>query len=61
MRVLVQLKETSQPIEHEALNTYTKGPFYCVYLPASEVYKYPLADIWRVHEDYGRHQGPEVS
>ena len=56
LRVSVQLKETAQPIEHEALNAYTKGPFYCVYVSGDSVYKYPLADIWRVKEDYGTHQ-----
>lgn len=56
MRVRVQLKETAQPVVHDnALNAYTKGPFYCVYVTGETVYKYPLADIWRVVEDYGEH------
>jgi hypothetical protein len=50
--VRVHLKETSQAITHStATNTYTKGPFYCVY-ESDVVYKYPIANIWRVVEDY---------
>ena len=57
VRVSVQLKETAQPIKHDdALNAYTKGAFYCVYVIGDAVYKYPVADIWRVKEDYGVHQ-----
>lgn len=54
MKVRIQLLETSQPLEHDAINTYTKGPFYCVSLGESVV-KYPLSLIWRVVEDYGPH------
>lgn len=54
MKVRVQLKETSQPIVHEATSTYTKGPFYCVQVGETAV-KYPMANIWRVVEDYGEH------
>lgn len=54
MKVSVQLMETSQPIEHEAKNTYIKGPFYCV-LTNDKVYKYPVVGIFRVVEDYGTH------
>jgi hypothetical protein len=49
--VCVQLIETSQKIEHLAENTYTKGPFYCVYAEGM-VHKYPLRNIWRVTEEY---------
>lgn len=53
MRVQLSLTETSQVIEHgHAKNTYTKGPFYCVY-ENNLVYKYPVANIWRITEDYG--------
>ena len=31
MRVSIQLKESTQPIEHEYVNTYQKGDFYVVY------------------------------
>ena len=51
MRVEVHLRETSQVIAHEADNTYQKGDLFCVKV-ASQVYKYPLANIWRVVEDY---------
>jgi hypothetical protein len=54
LKVVIQLTETSQPIEHAAVNAYTKGPFYCVYL-GGKVYKYPVANIWRVVEEYGTH------
>jgi hypothetical protein len=49
MKVRIELKETSQPIVREAVNTYTKGPFYCID-DGSSVEKYPLANIWRVTE-----------
>jgi hypothetical protein len=55
LKIYVQLKETAQPITHDALNSYTKGPFYCVYVAGDKVYKYPLVDLWRVTEDYGEH------
>lgn len=51
MKVQVHLKETSQPIVHEALNAYTKGSFYCVYVD-KQVFKYPLDNIWRIVEEY---------
>jgi inhibitor of KinA sporulation pathway (predicted exonuclease) len=51
--VKIALTETSQVIEHEARNAYTKGPFYCVYATDGTVYKYPVVNIWRVAEQYG--------
>lgn len=51
IEVKVELKETSQAIVLAARNTYTKGPFYCVYT-ANGVQKFPLANIWRVTEEY---------
>jgi hypothetical protein len=59
MKVMIQLAETSQPIEHNAANTYTKGAFYCVYVLEQGVYKYPLDHIFRVVEDYGPHLGKD--
>ena len=53
MKVKISLIETSQVIEHDAKNTYTKGPFFCVFAADGQVYKYPVANIWRVAEDYG--------
>lgn len=57
MKVTIQLKETSQPLHHEACNTYTKDALYCVQLDVNlqKVIKYPLANIWRIVEDYGEH------
>ena len=51
IRVIVKLKETSQEIIYNAVNTYQKGDFYCIY-DGKQVYKYPIANIWRVTEDY---------
>lgn len=59
MKALVYLTETSQPIIHYFINTYTKGPFYCVYTIDEVVFKYPIRNIWRVVEDYGRHGDPK--
>jgi len=53
MRVTVQLTETSQPIEIEdAVNTYTKGPLYCVYRDGGIVQKFPVGSLWRITETY---------
>jgi hypothetical protein len=64
MNVEVQLKESSQSIVHEnVVNAYTKGDMYCVFVAGkdgsrstrpstSSVYKYPLANVWRVKESY---------
>lgn len=51
IKVKVELKETSQPIEVLAINTYTKGPFYCIFWNKL-VYKFPLDNIWRITEEY---------
>lgn len=58
--VKISLIETSQVVEHEAKNTYTKGPFFCVYETGGAVYKYPIASIWRVSEQYGDSGRPPV-
>lgn len=52
IEVRIELKETSQPIVIQAVNAYTKGPLYCVY-DGERVVKFPLANIWRVVEQYG--------
>lgn len=52
IEVKIELKETSQAIVLAAQNTYTKGPLYCVYTADNNVQKFPLANIWRVTEDY---------
>ena len=57
MKVSIQLNNSSQPIEHEFTNTYQKGDLYCVYCKQEErTYKYPIINIWRIAEDYGKHQ-----
>jgi hypothetical protein len=56
MRVRVEKMETSQALEYdEVKNTYTKGPFYCVYLANGQVEKHPVSEIFRVIEDFGSH------
>jgi hypothetical protein len=53
VRIRIELKETSQPIEiTDALNAYTKGPLFCVYREGNVVDKYPVTNIWRVREQY---------
>lgn len=51
IKVHINLKETSQEIVHQANNTYQKGDLFCVRV-GSEVFKYPIANIWRVVEEY---------
>lgn len=65
MIVTIHLKETSKEISYGmAENAYVKGPFYCIMftvpteitegeLPRYNVHKYPVADIFRVTEEYG--------
>jgi len=53
--VIVHLKTQSQPIEYtDVINVYEKGKFYCIYRKGEIVDKYPIQDIWRIREDYGR-------
>lgn len=52
IEVKIELKETSQALVLAARNTYTKGPFYCIYTVDSNVQKFPIANIWRVTEEY---------
>lgn len=53
IRVKIELKETSQPIERgDVLNSYTKGPMFVLYRDGGVVEKYPIANVWRVTEDY---------
>lgn len=54
-RTSIHLMLTEQPIDHDCVNAYQKGAFYCVQLPNDKVVKYPMRNIWRVVEDYGRH------
>jgi len=54
MIVDVKLKDSSQKIRHmDVQNIYQKGTFYCIYDEEENVvYKYPIANIWRVEEEY---------
>jgi hypothetical protein len=56
MRVVLRLKETSQPvIFNNVLNTYQKGDMYCVmYIDNTiqRVRKYPLYNIFDTDETY---------
>lgn len=56
MRVEIFLMETSQRIVFDnAINTYTKGPFYCVLVEDAgvrAVYKYPVAHLFNTKESY---------
>lgn len=54
LHVEVWLDETSLPMVHEALSTYTKGPLYCVMTQAdgrTRYYKYPVSRVFRITED----------
>jgi len=55
MNISIQRNETSQAIQYNALNAYTKGPMYCVLLEMDGkrvTHKYPLCSLFRVIEDY---------
>jgi hypothetical protein len=54
--VIVQLKESSQPVVYEGvLNTYQKGDLFVIYTKDEVSYKHPIETIWRVKEEYGYH------
>ena len=59
--VEVWLDETSEPIIHDALNTYTKGLLYCVYCSDERVFKYPIEHIFRIIEGYGTHGNSQTN
>ena len=49
----IWLEKSSMPITHDTCHTYEKGAFYCVYeLDNKRVFKYPIANIFRVCESY---------
>lgn len=51
--VEVELKETSQKLVYDdAVNAYTKGGLYCIYRTNGRVVKFPLANVWRITEDF---------
>jgi hypothetical protein len=54
--VWLHLKNQSQPITYEHVkNTYEKESFFCIYTEEELVFKYPVEDIWRITEQYGKH------
>lgn len=57
MIVEIQLEKTSQPLQYpKALNTYTKGPLYCILFERSGkriTHKFPLCNVFRIIEEYG--------
>jgi hypothetical protein len=47
----VHLLEQSEPCEFSGVrNTYQKGDLFCVMLANGDVYKFPLAHIFRIKE-----------
>ena len=51
--IFVWLDKTNAPIIHETSISYEKGSMFCVYEVLSrKVFKYPIASIFRVEEDY---------
>jgi len=53
MKIEIRRNETSRAIIYrKAINTYTKGPMYCVLTFDNKVHKYPLCSIFRVEEEY---------
>ena len=52
MRVEVHYQDASTPLVYnDVRNTYIKGPFFVVYV-GDRVWKHPVANIWRITEDY---------
>ena len=60
-KVEVWLYQTSEPLRHNAVNTYQKGDFYCVYDEKEMVTKYPLIHIFRIVEEYGTHSPVDIN
>jgi len=56
VKIKIHLLTTSEPIEHIAVNAYTKGGLYCVLSldnnSSRVVHKYPMCNIFRVIETY---------
>jgi len=51
--VKVWLDLSGEPIIHEKSQTYQKGDLFCVFeVDKMRVFKYPIAHLWRVEEDY---------
>ena len=54
MRILIWLKETSQPLEFNSSNTYLKQGMYCI-IQGDDVIKIPIQNISFIREKYGKH------
>lgn len=53
MKVELYLHKLNSPVIYaDAESTYQKGDFLCVKLRNNKVHKYPVADIFRIIEDY---------
>jgi hypothetical protein len=52
-KVRVRLQEASEPLMFEALNTYTKGPLFCLRLTVHKTLKFPLESIFSITEEDG--------
>lgn len=52
--VTIWLKDTAQPFVHVAVNTFQKGDLFCVCVGGNGQYdyKYPIANIFRIREQY---------
>jgi len=48
----IHLKLTENPIVHHSINAYEKGSFYCFQVSPGKFIKYPIADIWRLIEEF---------
>jgi hypothetical protein len=60
-QVKIWFMESSEPIAFaRVLNTYTKGPLFCVYCDNNIVYKYPVDHIFSIKEEYGEHSRQET-
>lgn len=52
MKVEIHLLEQAFPIVRKAVvNSYTKGPLYCILLGSGVIEKYPLCNIFRIKEE----------
>ena len=55
--VFVWMKDSNMPLVYVDVITYEKGSFFCIY-DGSKVYKYPVANIWRVEDKRSTYAEP---
>jgi len=54
LKVDIQFELNSQPIKYtNVIDMYQKGDLFCLYLEGGVVHKYPMANIFRIVQDYG--------